>query len=141
MFLTDIEVKRSAGDTGSWELTSDLIYVGNRDQFLVPAGFTTDFASIPRIFQGLIPKHGRFDAAAIVHDYLYNVQPLVLHSNPNPGSFSLEYVRITRKEADGVFRRIMKELGVGWTRRNLMYRAVRLGGWAPWRKSRNGLKA
>lgn len=131
-FLSGIEVKRDAGDVGSWELTADLIYIGVRDQFLVPKGFTTDFASIPSIFQGLIPKHGRFDAAAIVHDYLYNVQPKVWRPEG-------EYSRITRKESDGIFRRIMKELGVGRIRRNLMYRAVRLGGWVPWNKSRKRL--
>jgi hypothetical protein len=130
-FLSDIQVSRAAGKSGEWTLTADLIYLGNRDQFLVPKGFKTDFASIPRVFQSLIPSHGRFDAAAIVHDYLYRHKPKVIGY-----SGWGDYKRITRKEADGVFRRIMKELGVGRIRRNLMYRAVRMGGWAPWGKSR-----
>ena len=134
-FLSDIQVKRHAGDTGEWELTGDLIYIGRRDQFLVPTGFTTDFASIPRFFQTLIPKNGKYDAAAIVHDYLYRHQPLVA------SRITRDMKRITRKDADGIFRRIMKELGVGWFRRSLMYRAVRLGGGIPWAKSRKLLDA
>lgn len=130
-FLSDIQVKRRAGESGEWELLADLIYVGNKDQFLVPAGFTTDFASIPRIFHTLFPKNGKHDAAAIVHDYLYRYQPLVQGRAPLRAM-----VRISRLDADRIFRRIMKELGVGCIRRNLMYRAVRLGGGIPWRKSR-----
>ena len=126
-FLSDIEVKRRPGQKGEWELTADLIYVGNRDQFLVPKGFKTDFASIPGFLTSFIPSHGRFDAAAIVHDYLYREKPFI--------RVSLGYYRIQRKDADGIFRRIMKELGVGLFRRNIMYRAVRLGGAIPWARN------
>ena len=128
-FLSDIEVKRHAGDNGEWELLTDLIYIGNRDQFLVPKGFKTDFASIPRIVNSIVPKNGRHDGAAIVHDYLYREQPRVAPAM-NP---------ITRLDSDRIFRRIMKELGVGIIRRNLIYRAVRLGGGFSWAKSRKKL--
>lgn len=130
-FLSEIQVSRRPGANGEWKLLADLIYIGEWDQFLVPRGFRTDFASIPSIFQSLFPKNGRHDAAAIVHDYLYRYQPLVLDRKRGTG-----YVRITRLDSDRIFRRIMKELGVGCVRRNLMYRAVRLGGWAPWNRSR-----
>jgi hypothetical protein len=36
----------------------------------VPKGFITDLATVPRIFWGIIPTHGRHDLAVIVHDYL-----------------------------------------------------------------------
>lgn len=130
-FLGDIQVGRRPGSTGEWTLLADLVYIGNRDQFLVPKGFTTDFASIPRAFHTLIPKNGRHDAAAIVHDYLYQVSPRVPAKPP-----LRSMVRVSRKDADGVFLRIMKELGVNPVRRWLMYRAVRLFGGGPWARSR-----
>ena len=38
---------------------------------IVPRGFETDFASIPRTARLLIPKLGRYNKAAVIHDYLY----------------------------------------------------------------------
>ncbi len=135
-FLSPIQVARFAGDTGDWTLTEDLVYRGNRDTFRVPKGFKTDFASIPRIFQALVPKNGSHDAAAIIHDYLYRVQPLVQGQKP------LRNMRtVTRREADGIFRRIMKESGTNPIRYNLMYLGVRLGGWVAWRQNRGKLQA
>lgn len=78
----------------------------------VPAGFLTDFASVPRMFWGLFPPAGRWSLAAIVHDYLCRAEPQGWDS----------------KLAAQCFRTIMRELGVGWLRRSIMYRAVRIGG-------------
>lgn len=76
----------------------------------VPAGFVTDLASVPRILWWLLPPHGRYAKAAIVHDYLY------------------EHAIGSKAYADKVFLEGMQVLGVGRTRRTLMYWAVRLFG-------------
>lgn len=129
-FLSDIQVKRPVGTKGEWELTAPLIYQGRCDRFTVPLGFKTDFASIPRIFSALIPKNGSHDAAAILHDFFYREKPQVFVCTLAGGRHIHE--PIDRKDADGLFRRIMKELGVNIVRRNLMYYAVRIGGRGPW---------
>lgn len=49
-----------------YELLEDLILAG----VIVPAGFISDGASVPRIFWSLFPPVGRYFAAAVVHDYL-----------------------------------------------------------------------
>ncbi|MDF7806215.1 DUF1353 domain-containing protein [Pontiellaceae bacterium B12219] len=85
----------------------------------VPAGFETDFASVPRLFWRIIPPWGRYSAAAVVHDYLYAT------------------ASVTRYEADRIFLDLMKRLGVPLWKRRLMYRAVRLGGWASWKRFRS----
>ena len=36
----------------------------------VPAGFITDGASVPRVFQNLVPAFHRYFMACIVHDYM-----------------------------------------------------------------------
>lgn len=56
-----------------WELLEDFeYYVDDNKEVLikVPAGFKTDFASIPRILWSLFTHHDIFNKAAIVHDYL-----------------------------------------------------------------------
>lgn len=41
----------------------------------IPAGYRTDFASIPRLFWSILPPHGRYGKAAVVHDWLCDEAP------------------------------------------------------------------
>ena len=116
-FLTPLDIRALPGGR-RFTLLFDLIYKGRRDRFVIPAGFETDLASIPRIFTPLVTKLGPWNTAAVVHDWLYQVQTT------------------TRKDADGIFRRILKEEGVGGFKRWGMWQAVRLGGWVYWNKNR-----
>ena len=75
---------------------------------IVPAGFETDLASIPRIFQSLVPKVDRHMLPAIVHDYLVR--------RPD----------FSRKLADRIFLEAMRLKNVNPIRRRLMYWAVSL---------------
>jgi hypothetical protein len=81
----------------------------------VPAGFVTDFASVPRALWILIPPQGRHSFAAVVHDWLYQSQQL------------------TRREADRLFRLSLRATGSGNCKAWAMYLGVRLGGWVAWR--------
>lgn len=79
---------------------------------VVPAGFVTDFASIPRAFWRVLPPTGRYGKAAVVHDYLYRTPE----------------IQVTRAEADKVFLDAMADLGVGTVTRRTMWAAVRTFG-------------
>jgi hypothetical protein len=85
----------------------------------VPAGFETDFASVPRPLWAFFPPDGRYTQAAVVHDYLYNQRHI--HGRK-------------RSECDAIFLEAMGVLGVNWFKRHTMYRAVRSFGWIPWNK-------
>lgn len=84
----------------------------------VPAGFTTDFASVPQIFWNFEPPLGDAGKAAVVHDYLYSTRGL--------GG------RLSRAQADGIFREALRTLGVPAWKRTLLWAAVRLGGASGW---------
>jgi len=106
------------------QLLADVIYgVGSEtseEQFIVPEGYVTDFASIPRAAWSLIgPPLGRHARAAILHDWLYD-------TNGAGGRFD-------REASDRIFLEAMKVLGVNWAKRSLMFRAVRLGGASGWK--------
>ncbi len=91
--------------------------------FMVPAGFVSDGASIPKILWPVIGgPWGRYGKAAVLHDFLYQ-----RWGRGSP---------LARREADRVFFRAMKLLGVKPWRRNLMYWGVRAVGWLAWRKKR-----
>lgn len=106
-FRTNYFVIKNKGDT-SFCLVEPLVYEGNFDVITVPAGTTTDFASVPQIFTWLLPRYGVYTRAAIVHDYLCSSQTV-----------------ISRNDADGIFRRILRELGVSFPVRWMMWTAVR----------------
>jgi hypothetical protein len=93
-----------------WKLLRQMDYQGARELFQVPAGQTTDFASVPRIFIWFLPRYGRYTKAAILHDYLWEEKV--------PKGMS-------RIDADGLFRQAMRELNVPFLRRWIMWAAVR----------------
>lgn len=115
-FLSTIDV-RDLKDGRNYALLRDLVYatevegVPNKARVLrVPKGFVTDFASIPRGLWNIFPPMGKYNGAAIVHDYLYRKTIW------------------DRSLCDAVFREAMQALGVNWLSRTLIYRAVRLFG-------------
>ncbi|BCK56962.1 DUF1353 domain-containing protein [Nocardia wallacei] len=96
-------------DAESWCVREPIEYRGDRETFVVPAGFRTDFASVPRALVWLIPRYGAFTKAAILHDYLSRA------------------AEVSRADADGLFRRALHEQGVSVPQRWMMWAAVRLG--------------
>jgi hypothetical protein len=105
----DVVVRRR--DDENWALVLPLVYRGNTDTFTVPEDFVTDFASVPRVAVWLIPRFGRYTPAAILHDWLCG-----------PG---IRGGLISPTDADGVFRRILRELDVPTVQRWLMWTGVR----------------
>jgi hypothetical protein len=102
-------------DEIKWELVTPLVYQGNQDRIEVPTGFITDFASVPKALWSIIPPYGTYTKAAVIHDYLYR------------------NAIVSRADADGIFKKIMSESGVGLIRRGLMWAAVRLFGRAAYK--------
>lgn len=95
-------------------------------KIVVPIGFITDFASIPRFARLIIPKLGRHNKAAVLHDYIYQNYAIKV-------SAQVAYI-FNREQADIMFRDAMRDLGVAKWKYTLMFWAVRLGGWMAWRK-------
>ena len=97
-----------------------LIYLTKKKgKIVVPSGFITDKASIPKIFWSVVGNpSGKYAPAAVIHDWCY---------------FKKLY---SRKRCDQIFEEAMKESKVNWLKRKLMYWAVRLFAWAGWNAHR-----
>ena len=92
-----------------FKLLRPLPYRSRLLRFLeVPAGYRTDFASVPRFFWRIFPPMGRYARAAVVHDYLCDVSPKVCD----------------HKTAAAVFLEAMTFAGVPTWKRKAMHRAV-----------------
>lgn len=107
-FTTEL-VAQQTGDF-DWKVVEPLVYTGRVDTFTVPAGSDTDFASVPEIFQWLIPRSGRYTKPAVLHDFLCR------HGTE---------VGCPVEDADGLFRRSMADVGVPFFTRWIMWTAVR----------------
>ena len=59
---------------------------------LVPAGFRTDLASVPKVLHPIVSPAGCWNKASIVHDFLYYMRGRL------PGG-----KKLTRKECDRIF--------------------------------------
>lgn len=121
-FLTSLRTEESDTDFEVRllePLSLELGPAGSGVVITVPAGFATDYASVPRALWWLFPPHGRYKRAAVVHDYLYSCGC------------------IHRAIADAVFLAAMEVLRVGRASRWTMYLAVRAFGWMLRRRSMN----
>jgi len=106
----------------------------------VPRGFEYDGASVPRLLWGVtgLRPDGLIRAAALVHDFVYafrgDLPPRGFEIYVDNSFWAECQLEIDRAWADRLFNRIMRESGVGRTRRWLAYSGVRAGGWLAWRK-------
>jgi hypothetical protein len=114
--MFDSELSIEAASETTWRLTRPLVWTGTQgDTFVVPTDFVTDFASVPRFMHWLVLPYGAYTRAAVLHDYL--IVHLINHPDPT--------LRVPSRDADGIFRRVMHDLGVPWTKRWVMWAAVR----------------
>jgi len=100
------------------ELAEDLQIKSSKGKFVIPKGFKTDLASIPKFMWWFIaPTDWGILVPAILHDWITR--------------FHEDFIRL---EADQLFREKMKDFKLGFIKRNLAYLAVRLFGWVAWNK-------
>lgn len=100
-----------------------IYYIGSMHSgryVLIPKGYLTDGASVPRPLWWLIPPWGKYGAAVIVHDFLCETLTIIVDGKP---------VRITREEADHILKEALDVLGV-----NKYISAIIYGGVSFYRK-------
>jgi len=90
-----------------------------------PAGMVTDLTSSP--VHSVVAPTGPWLEAAIIHDFLYVAWEAI------PGALGDSYkpTKQDRAFADDMLHAGCKAAGVGWFKRNMIYAAVRAGGWKP----------
>lgn len=129
-------LKVELGDNGLWILTSDLLWRGSDgDLLIVKAGEETDFASVPRWLQALLPSADpRVVRAAVVHDFLCRELNEFYRITKGDGWAEADHaLRGTGKptfsavDADAIFKKIMADEGAGWWMQNIGWVGVRLG--------------
>ena len=112
-----VEIQADGGNYRLLETRKVYIDLLGKDM-IIPKGFVTDFASVPRFFWRLLPPLGRYNLASLVHDFLYRTGDC------------------TRAQADMIFYDLMEYLGVSYPVRLVMWLGVRVGGGRVWARYR-----
>jgi len=103
-----------------YRLLNDLVYQCENDHLIIiPTGFQTDLASVPRVPIIYMAWGDRAHREAVLHDYLYRTNSVPL---------------VTRAEADGYFKQAMISRDQPWYIYHPMYAGVRLFGVASYHK-------
>lgn len=110
-FPVPLDVERL--NATNWKLTSGYKYIDDQHGLIiVPTGFITDFASIPKFMWSIAGAPSEYAPSATIHDYLCRNKIFA------------------RKECDKVFYRAMIYSGVNKVKAMLFYLAVR--GYSNW---------
>lgn len=106
-------------DNGHYRLLKPYMYSTNAGSaIIVPKGYITNGADIPRLFWRLYPPFSpEYMPAVIIHDYLCDVADAMIDKADRKRAFLF---------ADDVFREILLKLGVSRVRATIFYKAVRL---------------
>lgn len=130
-------------ENGNWKVDRSFSYdvgeLGSGHTVIIPAGFNTDYASIPRVLWNILPPNGQaYDRAAVVHDYLYRGGFVTVRMyDPETATEYELHQDPTRAETDSILNEAMAVSGVGRVKRWMIYSGVRVGGGAPWAKGHN----
>jgi hypothetical protein len=118
-FLSPLRME-TIGDR-RWLLIDDLIFQSAKYRGIVvaPRGFQTDLASIPRLAWTFVPKVGKWDFAACVHDAGYGNALVTEHG---------DRIFAVKAVSDTLFLEGMHAQGVNGFLAQFMYRAVSLFG-------------
>lgn len=129
-------VVKVLNDGKNYEIQKKFEYYRETDKNIIitiPESFTTDFASIPRIFWSIFPPFGKYTKAAVLHDFL--CEAYLAKAKWNEVSTSKDPRFVKRKEADMIFLEAMAATDVNKFTRNTLYFFVRAYAWFKYGKS------
>jgi hypothetical protein len=112
--------------TRNWEITKDFHYNIDGTDYVIPAGFQFDGASIPKFLRTFFSPVGVLLVGGLVHDYAYKYKTL-LEKNKKKTMGEL-----TQKRADEIFRDINVNVNGFYSMNYLAYWSLRLGGFLAW---------
>lgn len=118
---------QQAEERGRWLLCDDLTVLDGMRRWTIPAGFTFDYASVPRIARWLIETTALGTSGVAAHDALYQRGGRVK-------STTGECLHYNREDGDSLFRGLMEQDRVPRLIRWAAHRAVRRFGWTAWQE-------
>lgn len=128
-FITDLKdfacvpyIKKGHWNGSDWiTLTHIQVRMADRSILTIPAGFKTNFGSIPRPVRSFLNRMGKSLRAFVVHDWIYS---------SNCG------LKLNQRECDEILYILGREDGESWIDAQAINKGLLLGGWACFDKSK-----
>jgi hypothetical protein len=109
-----------------WEIAKDWHFEVGGQQYVIPAGFQFDGASVPKFLASWLSPVGILLAGGLIHDYVYKYTVLLKKNKKDTSE------PMNQKQADQLFRDInIEQNGIhvlNWA----AYLALRVGGFVAW---------
>tara|TARA_B110000858_G_scaffold124086_1_gene141528 strand:- start:40 stop:630 length:591 start_codon:yes stop_codon:yes gene_type:complete len=112
--------------TRNWVLTDDWKYNIDGTEYVIPAGFQFDGASIPKFLRSFFSPVGVLMMGGLVHDYAYKYKTLLKKNKKDTMG------ELTQKRADEIFRDINIIVNGFYVMNKLAYWSLRIGGFVAW---------
>ena len=112
--------------TRNWVIIKDWKYKINDVEYVIPAGFQFDGASIPKFLRTFFSPVGVLLIGGLVHDYMYK------YTACKPVDKKGALLVVDQKRADQIFRDINIEVNGFYFMNYLAYWSLRLGGFIAW---------
>ena len=112
--------------TRNWVLTDDWKYNIDGTEYVIPAGFQFDGASIPKFLRSFFSPVGVLLMGGLVHDYAYKYKTLLKENKKDTMG------ELTQKRADEIFRDINVIVNGFYVMNKLAYWSLRIGGFVAW---------
>ena len=112
--------------TRNWVIIKDWKYKMNGVEYIIPAGFQFDGASIPKFLRTFFSPVGVLLIGGLVHDYMYK------YTACKPVNKKDALLVVDQKRADQIFRDINIEVNGFYFMNYLAYWSLRLGGFVAW---------
>ena len=112
--------------TRNWQITKDWHYSIDKTDYVIPAGFTFDGASIPKFLRTFFSPVGVLLIGGLVHDYMYK------YAACKPSTEGAPLMLVDQKRADQIFRDINIEVNGFYSMNYLSYWSLRIGGFVAW---------
>ena len=112
--------------TRNWVITKDWKYKIDGTEYVIPAGFQFDGASIPKFLRSFFSPVGVLLIGGLVHDYMYK------YTACKPVNKKGALLVVDQKRADQIFRDINIEVNGFYFMNYLAYWSLRIGGFVAW---------
>ena len=112
--------------TRNWEIKKDWHYNIDGIDYVIPAGFQFDGASIPKFLRTFFSPVGVLLVGGLVHDYGYKYQTLLCKNKKDTMGI------ISQARADQIFRDININVNGFYVMNYLSYYSLRIGGFVAW---------
>lgn len=131
------KILRAKNKWRQYKLEKTVVFqLSNGEILEIPKGFTYDRSSVPRIFWAILPPDGDFDAAALIHDWLYQNSRVVIGqwfegNSRKARRFADDEMWCWSKAVNGT-----KRISLQRVDNYIRHKGVRWFGWTQWNKKR-----